>query len=198
MKILLNEAIENLRAILVDQPDLVRIRLELARAFFYKEEDGLAKGHFEQVLAGDLPPPVIINIQRFLSEIRARRRWSFYLSGAIAPSNNIGRSSNSDTINIFGLPFRRDADELETSGIGLSIWTGGEYQYPLGQRLRLRLGSDAGRQEYSESRFDQTFLSGHVGPYWLVNPRTSLSLLANARQRWLDSTPQYYGPWCQH
>ncbi|MCY3641585.1 MAG: hypothetical protein OXH37_11285, partial [Gammaproteobacteria bacterium] len=35
----LDEAIANFRAILVDRPELVRVRLELARAFFLKQED---------------------------------------------------------------------------------------------------------------------------------------------------------------
>ena len=54
----LDEAIAAFRAILVDSPELVRVRLELARAFFLKGEDTLARRHFEQVLAGRLPPPV--------------------------------------------------------------------------------------------------------------------------------------------
>ncbi|MCY3803485.1 MAG: hypothetical protein OXG06_03645 [Gammaproteobacteria bacterium] len=70
---LLDEAIAALHAILVDQPGLVRVRLELARAFFYKREDRLARMHFEQVLAGQPPGPVVSNVQRFLAKIRARR-----------------------------------------------------------------------------------------------------------------------------
>ena len=75
--------------------------------------------------------------------------------------------------------------------MGISIWTGGEYHFPLGQRLRLRLGSDAAREEYPGSRFDQTFLSGHAGPQWLMNPNTTVSLLADVRQRWLATSPYY-------
>ena len=51
-KALLDEAIAALRKILIGRPGLVRVRLELARAFFFKREDGLARGHFERVLAG--------------------------------------------------------------------------------------------------------------------------------------------------
>ena len=47
-----DEAIEAFRTILVNRPDLVRVRLELARTFFLKEQDGLARRHFEAVLAG--------------------------------------------------------------------------------------------------------------------------------------------------
>ena len=40
--VLLDEAITILRAMLINEPGLVRVRLELARAFFYKREDGLS------------------------------------------------------------------------------------------------------------------------------------------------------------
>ena len=188
---LLDEAIAALRAILIDEPALARPRLELARAFYLKGEDGLARDHFERVLAGEPPAPVIANIQGFLYQIRARRRWSMYFGTAVAPSTNIGRTSNAEVIYISDLPFRRNADELTTSGVGLSAWTGGEYQHPLGERLRLRLGGDAARQEHSGREFDQIFLSGHAGPRWLVARDTEISLLANARQRWLGGTPYY-------
>ena len=182
---LLDEAVATLRAILVDRPGLVRVRLELARAFFYKEEDRLARGHFERVLAGRPPATVVANVQHFLRQIRARRRWTMYLGAALLPDSNIGGSSDEEIIHILGLPFRRDnADELTTSGVGASLWTGGEYQHPLGDRLRLRTGADLARREYAGREFDDTHLSVHAGPRWLVEPRTELSLLASVRRRW--------------
>ena len=86
------------------------------------------------------------NVQHFLAEIRARRRWTMYLG--VSPDSNIGGASDEQIIYINDLPFRRDAEELTTSGIGVSVWTGGEYQYPLADRLRLRLGGDLSRQDY--------------------------------------------------
>ena len=109
----------------------------------------------------------------------------------MAPSTNIGATSDADTIYIGGLPFRRGAEDLAKSGVGFSVWGGGEYQHPLGERLRLRLGGDASRQEYSGEQFDQTFLSGHAGPRWLVNRDTEVSLLGNIRQRWLGAAPHF-------
>ena len=58
----LDTAIAALRRMLVGEPGLVRVRLELARAFFLKEEDRLATRHFEQVLAGQPPAAVALNI----------------------------------------------------------------------------------------------------------------------------------------
>ncbi|MXY14808.1 MAG: tetratricopeptide repeat protein, partial [Proteobacteria bacterium] len=49
---LLDEAIAALHAILINHPGLVRVRLELARAFFYKEEDTLARQHFSFLVGG--------------------------------------------------------------------------------------------------------------------------------------------------
>lgn len=188
---LLDEAIAVLRQILIDQPGLVRVRLELARAFFYKKEDRLSRKHFERVLAGKPPDAVVANVQRFLAEMRARRNWSVYLGAALAPRTNIGRSSDAEIIEIFGLPFRRDEDDLETSGVGLSIWTGGDYQFPINPRLQLQLGTDLAREEYPGNQFDQTFVSVDVGPRWLMSPKTIVSLAADVRQRWLSTAPHY-------
>ena len=68
---LLDEAIAAFRKMLVADPGLVRVRLELARAFYFKGEDSLARRHFEAVLAGGVPEPVAANIHAFLAEMRA-------------------------------------------------------------------------------------------------------------------------------
>ena len=113
---LLDEAIASLRAMLVDRPDLVRVRLELARAFFLKGENDLARKHFEHVLAGSPPGAVAANVRRFLSEIRARRRWSLRAGFALAPDTNIGGTSAERIIYINNLPFTRDADGTDDVG----------------------------------------------------------------------------------
>ena len=58
-------------------------------------------------------------------------------------------------------------------------------------RLRLRLGGDLSRQDYGGSKFDQTFVSAHTGPRWLVDKDTDVSLVANARRRWTGTAPSY-------
>ena len=188
---LLDDAISAFHAMLVANPGLVRVRLELAHAFFLKGEDSLARQHFEEVLAGNVPPVVRANVNRFLAEIRARRRWSFNLGFALAPDTNIGATSEERIIYIYGLPFERDAEELSTSGVGLSAWLSGEYQYPLGDRRRLRTGADVSRRDYAGSRFDQTFVSVHGGPRWLVGANAEASMLASVQRRWIGGG-QFY------
>ena len=191
----LDEAIAAFRAILVDRPELVRVRLELARTFFLKEEDALARRHFEQVLAGDVPPAVAANIQRFLSIMRARRRWEAQFGAAIAPDSNLNAASGERTIFLdtpFGrLPFTLDDPLKPKSGLGVSVWGGGEYQYPLGTgRWRLRSGANASIREYKGGDFDRNFLSAHLGPRRLIDARTEASLLATVERQWTAGVPE--------
>ena len=186
---LLDQAIASFHAMLVEAPGLMRVRLELARAFFLKGEDDLARRHFQYVLAGDPPEAVVANVGRFLGEIEGRGRWSYRIGAALAPDSNIGGTSDERTIYIFNLPFERDVDELTTSGIGVSVWGGAEYQKPLGERVRLRAGAEFARREYERSQFDQLFVGTHLGPRWTIDDDTALSVLASARQRWLGTAP---------
>ena len=196
---LLDEAIGIFHAMLVERPGLLRVRLELARAFFLRGRDGLARRHFEQVLAGKPPAGVALNVHRFLGEIRARKRWTMRVGFALAPDTNIGAGSDDRIIYIHGLPFRRNQAELTSSGIGVSAWAGGEYQYPLGDpgsgsgasQWRLRAGADISRREYRESGFDRMSVAGHIGPRWLIGQGTEASLLASVQRHWSGNDPDH-------
>lgn len=189
---LLDASITIFRAILAEHPDFVRVRLDLARAFFLRGRDGLARRNFERALAANPPEPVVANINRHLAEMRARRRWSGHFGMALAPDTNIGAASASETVllDVFGqrLPFTLD-DGGEKSGVGLALWAGGERQEPLAPNWRLRLGGDIFLRDYSGSRFDRMGLGGHVGPRWLIGPRTEASLLLAARRDWQAGEP---------
>lgn len=193
---LLDEAIGALHSMLVRRPELVRVRLELARAFFLKGEDGLARRNFERVLAANPPAAVALNVGRFLSQLRARKRWTMRVGMALAPDTNIGAGSDERIIYIHGLPFRRDREELTSSGIGISAWAGGEYQYPFGHpatsRWRLRAGADVWRREYRDEEFDRMSVSAHLGPRWLIGRASEASLLASVRRHWQANEPDHY------
>ena len=200
---LLDEAIAAFRAMLIRRPDLVRVRLELARAFFLKGEDRLATRHFEQVLADNPAGAAVLNVNRFLKLMRARKRWSLRLGVALAPDSNISAQTDEQTIEL-NTPYGRKqhefhaADEPE-SGIGISVWASGEYQYPLGdpgtgsgaRSWRLRAGADVSRREYRSDEFDRMTVGAHLGPRWLIDRASEASVLASARQSWLADKTDY-------
>ena len=176
---LLDEAIAALHAILVGHPQLDTVRLDLARAFFLKGEDDLAQRHFGRVLAGDPHPRTAASIRGFLDAIGARRRWSGHLSFALASDSNVNSASEDDVIFLRGLPFRHES--RPQSGWGFEIGAGAEYQHPTSDRTRMRLGAGIWRREHGGRDFDRTVLSGHLGPRWLADADTDLSLLLVAR-----------------
>jgi len=195
---LLDSSIAVFRAILAAHPEFIRVRLELARAFFLKGRYGLARRNFEFALAANPPAPVVANINRHLAMIQARRRWSGYFGMALAPDTNIGAAEDNEKIQLPNpfkrnefLAFDRNPDSRIQSGIGLSLWAGGEYQQPLAPNLRLRLGGDVSRREYEGSRFDSMRLGGHVGPRWLVDARTEASLLFTTHRDWTGNDQPY-------
>ena len=133
-EVLLDASIALFRAILAEHPGFVRVRLELACAFFLRGRDSLAKRHFERALAAGPPAPVVANINRHMAMIRARKRWSGYFGMVLLPDTNIGAASASETVllDVFGQPLEFTLDDGgEQSGVGLSVWAGGEYQEPV-------------------------------------------------------------------
>ena len=67
-------AIARFRAMLIRDPTLPRVRLDLALAYFRAEEDSSAAYHFRQVLGDeDLPPIVRARTLAFLDTIRRRK-----------------------------------------------------------------------------------------------------------------------------
>ena len=184
------QAISAFRTILIDRPDLVRVRLELARAYFFRRKDSLATKHFERVLAIDLPAPVATNIRHFLFLMRQRRRWRADFGFALASDTNINSSSNEDTVYLFDLPFRLTKPPRSKSGVGITIWTSGAYYYPLSPRLRLRASGRIRRSEYGGSEFDEMNATGTIGPLYHVNRETDASLLAVVRRNWAGSAPE--------
>ncbi len=182
---LLDEAVAALRAILVDDPSLVRVRFELARAFFLKGRDGLARRHFRQVLASRLQPGVAEHVGGYLQVIRARRRWDAWIRLQAAGDTNVAAASDEESVLIAGVPFRMDGSSRARSGIGVAVKVGGEYRHRLGARLQWRLGADA--------TFDlgsgRTFVAARTGPRLLIDAASELSLLGVARQ-WRGGGPE--------
>ena len=190
---LLDRAIAIFRGMLVRNPNLLRARLELARAFFLKGEDRLAGREFDRVLAAGPPEPVKANIRRFQDAMRARRNWSLSGGLAAAPDTNIGATSGDRTLWVYvpqfrdWLLFRTDEASRPSSGIGLVVWGGGEYLHPFTTRLRGRLGISGSRREYAHGRFDRMRVGLHAGPSWLIDRRTTASLLMTAGRSWQGS-----------
>ena len=177
------KAIDIFRAILVDHPEALRVRLELARAHFMAREFQNADRQFRAVRAENLPPAVQANVDVFLGQIRMAKDWSYGLSVAIAPDTNINGASTTREVDIYGLPFRLSEDARQKSGIGAAIDASLEYAPRIAPNGRFRLGAALQRREYKGTQFDDMTLALQAGPRFVL-PKWDLSLLGTGFRRW--------------
>ena len=175
-------AIDRFRAILVRTPGAVRVRLELARAFYLKGDHANAYRQFQFARAGNPPPGVVANIDRFLGQIRQQKDWSYSLSLAIAPDSNINNGTTARDVELFGLPFELSDDTRSQSGIGLAIQGALEFAPRLSERVRMRAGAAVQRRDYAGGDFDDMTVAIHAGPR-LTLGKWDVSALASGFQR---------------
>ncbi|WP_298849642.1 tetratricopeptide repeat protein [uncultured Ruegeria sp.] len=113
-------AIEKFSSILAANPNLVRVRLELARAYFMARQWNRARNEFFSVLSGDLPDPVRARVLAFIREIDARRGFDWDLSLRFTTVGN-PRKYDTDEITLrflgFNLPFTLNRDTSTEVGI---------------------------------------------------------------------------------
>jgi tetratricopeptide (TPR) repeat protein len=185
-------AISRFRHILVNEPNAERVRLELARAFFFKGDYDNADRQFRFARAGDVPDAVKANIDRFLSAINQLREWTFNFSLAVAPDTNENAATGVSLIDIYGLPFTLDPSARRKSGLGLSGDIGGEWSPLITSNLKARVGLDAYRLEYGGGSFDDMTISSYAGPQLLFS-NWDISLLATGFQRWYGNKPYLNG-----
>ena len=180
------EAVARFRAMLARDPTLLRVRLDLALAYFQAGEDSSAAYHFHQALAADeLPPTVRANALAFLDQIRRRKSWSVTGSLSIAPDTNINEATSAREIDLFGLPATLSEDARQTSGVGLSAGIGGGYETRLSPDMRFLTSAHLHTRTYGsgKSAFNEQTLSLRAGPRFLFD-RFDLrpELVARGRQ----------------
>ena len=180
-----NAAIDAYRAIVDANPNLPRVRLELARAYFMNGDFQAAQFHFEFVRATpDLPAAVRENIDRYLTMIRMRKNWSLDFGFGIVPDSNINNAGaeNEECINtIFG-PLCRPL-ETRKHGVGLRLNTDGNYYLRLTQRLGIRTTAGVNVLDFPGGDFDDYSLYLATGPRYVFDSG-DISLQPVAIARW--------------
>lgn len=171
---LLNEAAAAFRSVLAENPKLIRVRLELARALFLRGDDEAAENHFRRVLSGEVSQTMAENIRAFLERIRARRKWRGFFAFALAPDSNINSATGAETIRIGRLPFLLSEDSRARSGVGLVFRGGGDYEIPLDKRRRFFVGGEIYRREHRGRAFDDMILSAHAGMKYKLSANSEI------------------------
>jgi hypothetical protein len=89
------EGVLALERYVVNFPENLQARLELARGYFVLGEDARAREEFEGVLKANPPPGVVANIERFMSALRSRESAYQTTTGAFVELG-FGHDSNAN------------------------------------------------------------------------------------------------------
>ena len=130
-------AIATLERMLIFEPDLPRVRLELAVAYFRLGVYEVANFHFQSVLDDDPPPEVAARIATFVSEIERRTArnalFGFVAFGPIFSTNaNLGPPDRELRSEFFpGGVALIDADQVAESDFGFQLVASATHAYDL-------------------------------------------------------------------
>lgn len=170
--------------ILRQNPNLPRVRLELARAYFLNKDYDDAQLQFELVKGSSLPSEVQEKVDEFLTQIRRKKDWTIDFDLAIVPDSNLNQSSGGEEecIAVGDMLLCRPLEKKQ-SGIGLEV--GGTFNHYLrfSRDFGLRSTISLNALEYERSDFDdyQFFLAS--GPRYTFE-RGEVSLQPMFRKRW--------------
>lgn len=176
------------RKILERDPNLVRVRLELARTLFLEKKDEDADYQFRLAAAARPGTMVARNIVRFRQAIRARRSWRFDIDFGIAPDSNINSATDKQSVGIYGLPFRLDPNARARSGTGL--FAGGDVSVRLNRfgKVPVYLGAYGRWTRYADRRFDDAYGGAEAGPEFSLGGGR-LRTTGTALMRWYGHRP---------
>ncbi len=179
----LAEAATLLRAILDEQPDAQRVRLEMARVLDLIGDEAGARRALREAQAGGLPPDVARFVDRYSAALRAQKPIGASIDIAVAPDSNINRATRSDTLGTVLGDFELDEDATQRSGVGLALRGQGYARIALSGNVNV-LGRVSGSADlYRAKEFNDLALAVGVGPE-LRSGADRLSLEVGSLWRW--------------
>ena len=181
------EAAEGFESILSEHPDLLRVRLELARAYYLTGDDEKARHHFSYVLGAEhLPRGVENSVDAFLNRIEARKNWSADFAVAVLPQSNVTQSTDSETVRIGPFLLRLNEDARRRSGIGLQVNGGLAWQPTIQGDWRGRAALSTRVRRYKNKEWNDVILAGDLGVLRLFDGG-SLGAGPRLQRRWLGN-----------
>lgn len=164
----IDEAIRIYRKILDDQPDLVKIRYELAICYMMKGQWYRADYNLRLAMAGkDIPDEIKQRMMYLRYVARQNKNWNVWFNFGAAPDNNVNQASggNECITNKWGT-FCRNLPEPEKA-IGANLMLGGNYEFKLSNTWRWKSDATIYSNIYDKHKYDDLYLSSSTGPRYV-------------------------------
>ncbi|MEM8936775.1 MAG: surface lipoprotein assembly modifier [Pseudomonadota bacterium] len=158
------EARDLFRKILADNPELSRVRLELAQTLYALEDDEAARHHFNAVLADDPSMAVRRNIERFLQSMQKRKALQVRAALSLVPDSNVNNATTDDTVQLFGfLPADLSDDARRRSGLGMRSSLNVVWLPKIAENWRAELSGGGAFTDYENTTFDDVLTHADIG-----------------------------------
>ncbi|QRY80486.1 DUF560 domain-containing protein [Pseudomonas sp. PDNC002] len=172
------------RGILAANPQLVRIRLDLAKMLYENQQYDSAKYQFEKASADRLPLVVQENVQSYLQAIERIHDWSGTVDFSYLNDDNVNNASSGRYVDIGGKRFLRNPDSYPQKGHGFSYAGSAQRDLHLSDNHSLRLqGVVYGRSYWDNHKYDDILARSYVG-YSYSDAKQRISLLPFYEKRW--------------
>jgi hypothetical protein len=161
-------AITIYRRILDAQPELARIRFELAVCYMKTEQWYRADYHLRLAMAGDgLPDNAKLTMNYLRYVVRQNKNWNAYFNFGVAPDNNINTAAGGEecVMTMFGLMCRQLPEPENAIGYNFSV--GGNYDFKLSDNWRWKSDANVYANIYDKSKYDDLYLSASTGPRYV-------------------------------
>jgi len=167
-------AIEKFNKMLAMDPELHRVRLELATTYFKAGRFDEARRELEQVKAASPPQAVRQNIERLLSAIEERTRnvfWNLRGSVGFLWDDNVNLGPGQRELEVSGGTLNLDDLSIQLSDEGIVTDLAGNVVYDMGERhgfMWNTSGTFFNKAYFDYSQFDFMLLDIATGPWWVA------------------------------
>lgn len=163
-----DESAAQFEAMLAANPNLPRVRLELARAYTSAKRFDQAREQFNQVMATNPPPAVGDNIQKFLEMIDAQRPWRARVSFSVVSDSNVTTGPSGSSVLAPGF-----TNPTGHSDLGLNLTASLSHIYAINQQFAWQSEASLNVLDYQdEDPSDLESVSLSTGPTWSQGPVT--------------------------
>ena len=166
-----DEAIKIYRKILDSQPDLSKIRYELALCYMAKEQWYRADYHLRLAMAGkNIPEPVKQRMMYYRYIARKNKNWNVWFNFGAAPDNNINQATGGQEC-IGPYWFFVDGACMDNpepeKAVGYNLLLGGNYEFKLSDHWRWKNDANIYTNVYNKHKYDDLYLAGSTGPRYV-------------------------------
>ncbi len=187
----IDEAIKIYRKILDDQPDLSKIRYELALCYMAKERWYRADYHLRLAMAGkDIPEQIKQRMMYYRYVARKNKNWNVWFNFGAAPDNNVNQATGGkECIGPYwyfvnGACSQNPEPE---KAVGYNLLLGGNYEFKLSdEHWRWKNDANIYTNLYNKPKYDDLYLSSSSGPRY-VWENGDVWLAGIVSRRWYGS-----------